>query len=364
MPIYTQIFGALSQDSENPLSRVSQANSCISLDPFAGCPLGCVYCYRYNSKRDASFDIPTRLFSDEELVEALITHPYFIPHKTVIGISVASTEAFLPEVADSTFNIMNLLVNKGYKNPFWLVIKTGIPKNSYSKFKYITARSRGVIISVSYSSMPSRIEPFRGDRFKNIEEAIRAGVHVSLHLRPIVPGWNDRYENIENSILEGAKRNCQSICVGGLRFLEGIKYAITKKYNLEFPNIKEDELEKTLPPKIMNFVAKALKKNNINLPVFTHSSEVISSFLGIPDYNLHEFRRSQNQFLEIPLKKQIDIERRKNKKVKDLIKEAIQELGLEDCKVSVRSKDIILSRKLTYSEERALIHRLGLEKFF
>lgn len=364
MPIYNQIFGAFSKDSSNPLSRISQANSCISLDPFVGCPLNCAYCYRHNSKRDTSHNIPKRIFNDEEIVDALITHPYFIPHKTIIGISTASTEAFLPKVADSTFKIMELLVSKGLKNPFWLVIKSGVSDNSYKRFKNIINNCKGIIISVSYSSMPPEVEPFRGNRFRNIKEAINAGAHVSLHLRPIVPGWNDRYKNIEKAILKGVREGCQSICVGGLRFLEGIKYAITKRGKLKFSNIGEDELKKILPSKIMGFVKKVLKEHNINLSVFLHSSEVISNFLGMPDYNLYRYRGDKKIFLRIPLNEQLNIEKRKNKTIKSLIKEAIQELGLKNCKVETRKERIILLKQLSYSEERALIHRLGLEKFF
>ncbi len=364
MPIYNQIFGALSQDSSNPLSRISQANSCISVDPFIGCPLNCVYCYRHNSKRDTGYNIPKRIFSDKEIVNALIAHPYFIPHKTIIGISTASTEAFLPKVAGSTFRIMELLVSEGLKNPFWLVIKSGISNNSYKRFKNIVNKCKGIVISISYSDMPPEIEPFRGNRFRNIKEALSAGVHVSLHLRPVVPGWNEKYESIEKAILKGTREGCQSICVGGLRFLEGIKYSITKKYKLKFPNIEEDELKKTLSPKIMSFVRKVLRERNINLPVFLHSSEVISNFLGIPDYNLYRYRGNGEVFLKIPLKEYLDIEKRKNKTVKSLIEEAVQELELKNCEVKIKKGRITLSRQLSYSEERALIHRLGLEKFF
>jgi len=364
MPIYEQIFGAFSQDSNNPLSRISQANSCISLDPFVGCSLSCAYCYRYNSKRDANVSTPRKLFADETLVKSLINNPYFIPSKTIIGIHTASTEAFSPEVADSTFNIMNLLVDKGYKNPFWLVIKSGIPKNSYKMFRYIVKRCKGIIISISYSDLPSSVEPFKNDRFKNIKEAIKAGVRISLHLRPVVVGWNDKYENIEKSILVGVKNGCQSICVGGLRFLKGIKYAITKKHKLRFPKIEENELKKTLSPKTINFINKVLKNYKINIPVFLHSSEMISNFLGISDYNLYKFRGNKKLFLRIPLREQAVIEKQKNKKTKKLIKEAIQELRLKNCKVEINCGNVTLSRILTYIEERGLIHKLGLEKFF
>jgi DNA repair photolyase len=182
--MYNQIFGAFSDNDGDPSSRISQANSCISLDPFTGCSLGCAYCYRHNSRRDDNSSKPVRIFKDEEMVDSLISNPYFIPNKTIIAMGIASTDSFLPQVRESSFGIMKLLANKGYKNPFWFVLKSGVPKGSYNDFKNIIDNGNKIIISVTYSGMPKEIEPFTGNRFANLKEAIDAGVNVSLHLRP------------------------------------------------------------------------------------------------------------------------------------------------------------------------------------
>lgn len=43
-------FGALSQD-EDIYSRICIGNSVMSLEPYKGCPLGCVYCMANNDIR-------------------------------------------------------------------------------------------------------------------------------------------------------------------------------------------------------------------------------------------------------------------------------------------------------------------------
>lgn len=49
-------IGALSQDPKSPLSRVCVANSCFSLEPARGCPLGCAYCIAGNDCRNLLID--------------------------------------------------------------------------------------------------------------------------------------------------------------------------------------------------------------------------------------------------------------------------------------------------------------------
>ena len=97
LTVYEQTFGALSQDPQSPYSRISVANSSFSLDPFVGCPGRCAYCVAASSARDLRClgadvrrvirpSIPRELFAGKELVEALVSHPGFIPDRSVVGI--------------------------------------------------------------------------------------------------------------------------------------------------------------------------------------------------------------------------------------------------------------------------------------
>lgn len=359
--MYNQIFGSFSDNDNDPSSRISQANSCIALDPYTGCSLGCAYCYRHNSKRDDNSFIPTRIFKDEEIVASLLSNPYFIPNKTVIGMGIASTDSFLPQVRESSFGIMKLLSNKGLKNPFWFVLKSGVPKDSYNNFKSIIDNGNKIIISVTYSGMPKEIEPFTGNRFANLKEAISAGVDVSLHLRPIVYGWNDNREKLQEVILEGINNGCTSICIGGLRYLDGVEKAIVEKYKINFPEVEKSDLIKTLPSQVDNVVRDILVANGIEVPLFFHSSEVISHYLRIPDYNLSRYRK-ENCLLEIPEEEIASIENKKGKNIEQLIRESLNELRI-NTEVNKDGNKFFLQDKLNYKEERGLIHRLGLDKF-
>lgn len=359
--MHKQIFGSFSKDHNNPLSRISQANSCISLDPFVGCSLGCAYCYRHNSKRDSDSSKPRRIFKDEDIVNSLVNNIYFIPNKTIIGLGVASTDSFLPGVRESSFNIMNILSKMGYKNPFWFVIKSGVPKNSFKKFQKIVKNGNKIVISISYSGMPKNVEPFSGNRFANIKEVIRAGVDISLHLRPIVPGWNDTYSNLERIVKSGVENGCTSVCVGGLRYLDGVENAIVEKYGISFPGIKKSDLVKTLPRLSEKNIKEIFINNKITIPLFKHSSEMISYYLGIKDYNMY-FYRKEGCFLQIPEKGIVMIERNSNKSIIKLIEEALGELKLKSRVIKQKNR-YFLSKKLNYIEERGLLHRLSLSKF-
>ncbi|MDO8537756.1 MAG: hypothetical protein Q7S21_02625 [archaeon] len=289
-----QIFGSFSKNGNTPLSRISQANSCISLDPFTGCPLDCAYCYRHNCERDTNEIIPHRIFSDEQIVEALVKHPYFVSDKTVISIGTGSTDPFLEQTKESTFNIMDLIQDKGLRNPFWIVTKKGIPKGYDKRFASITKKSKGIVVSISYSGMPSKIEPYQSNRFTNLKSTKAAGVKLSLHFRPIIPTWNDAQANIKQVLEKSDEFDC--ICIGGLRFLEGIKYSIVKLHGLEFPKIPENKLQKELSKETQQTIFRIAKTLKIKIPIFLNSSCAISYLLGSGDYNA-TFIRDTNSCL-------------------------------------------------------------------
>lgn len=61
-------IGALSQDPKNPLSRVCVANSCFSLEPVRGCPLGCAYCVAGNDCRNLLLNDNVRALMKKRIV--------------------------------------------------------------------------------------------------------------------------------------------------------------------------------------------------------------------------------------------------------------------------------------------------------
>ncbi|HLC45521.1 MAG TPA: hypothetical protein VJI67_01475, partial [archaeon] len=353
-----QIFNAFSQDDASPLSRVSQSSSGISIDPFSGCPLGCAYCYRNNSKRDALKMRPTRLFSDEELVDALVEHPFFAPHNTVVSICTSSSDPFLAQTRDSTFNIMQLLLDKGYRNPFWIVTKVGVPAGCAERLKPIAAKSRGVVISVCYSGMPASIEPYRANRLGNLEEAREAGAKLSLHFRPIVPGWNDGRENIKRVLEKSAGFDC--VCVGGLRLLRGVKESITKVRKLSLQLRPKSEIAKELPPQTLESVLAAARELRLSIPLFLHASCAISYLLQSPDYNATFLRDLKScNASDCPSQQRLMCRSLEGKIMGDRTR-LLRELKL-DGQLAVTQKGFVFSKKQPVAGECACVQRCAFE---
>jgi len=377
--ITEQIFGALSQDSENPLSRVSVANSSFSLDPFRGCPARCSYCtvagasrdiIIVRDKKDDKFRVqlpskPEMLFSGYQLAEALIRHPAFIKDRSVISIGTGSTEAFLPEVERETWNIMEAMLKEGYKNPFWIATKMSIPdqfaQTWSDRFLRLTQNGIRVLLSVTHSGAPSWVEPYQGNRFRNMELMKSSGAHISLHLRPIIRGVNDSRDCLAKA-LDTSMPIAEAVCVGGLRNDSGVGIAWKVVYKLS-PSLlpPTTNREKTIPDGYVERVREYLVQRGwATVPIFTKSSEVISKLLGLPEYNLYKYRPDDTKcFLSIPRAVQNKVRLAYGMSVADLIKSTSKTIGLIGISAKLDGEEITLNRDLSYQEHRALIHAIG-----
>ena len=91
---------------------------------------------------------------------------------------------------------MEYIVSLGYKNPFWIVTKAGIPDGIQDKLKMIVDHGNHIMISICWANNPKEIEPSRNNRFRNIEKLKGTGVCVSWYLRPLVKEWGGRIKII------------------------------------------------------------------------------------------------------------------------------------------------------------------------
>lgn len=375
--IYEQTYGALSQDEHNPLSRVEVANSTFSLDPSRGCPLGCAYCVVGSSQRDLKvqghtgdnpreFFIkkPEILFPGESVIKALVEHPAFIKDKSVLSISTASSEAFVPPNGEETWGILNFLAKNKYQNPVWIVTKFGIPIEEVEKwqkrFREVTSKGLRIIISVSYSNLPKEIEPYQADRFASIEKLMDSGVYLSHHLRPVIRKINDDEASIEKC-LKRSLPIVKSVCVGGLRLDPGIVLAWKHANKLPTDILPSTPGVKDIPDDYMDRVKAKIKEMGFNTPVFARSSEVISNACGWNrDYNLNDYRgEAEEIFLRVPVSRQKEVAAQSGRTVIELIREAANDIGLQEISFWQQGEEFKVRQKLNYQENRALIHAIG-----
>ena len=290
-------YGVLVPDVNHPLSCVSVSNDSLSIDLWTGCSWQCRYCHVQGTHSDLRNDgrmlkIPKRrsVFSIKEIIDSLVEHPFFTPNETIISIGTASTEPFVKgPVSESTFDIMFEFIERGLKNPFWIITKAGIPRHRKQSMAKIVQSGSPLMISICWANNPNTIEPVNNNRFRGIEEAKEAGATISWHLRPIVNEWSGSERNIEMMMLWVNKNYhsmIDSIVPGGLRWTEGIEYGLEELSGIEMPKIPKKDNVKYFSPALWKKISRLSKELFPCVPLYQKSSCCMSKMLMVPSINL------------------------------------------------------------------------------
>lgn len=292
-------FGVLVPDYNHPLSCVSVANSALSIDLWVGCSWQCAYCHVQGSSQDLADNgaMPRRTqrrtqHTINEIIDALIEHPFFVADETTISIGTASTEPFAPSVIKSTFEIMDTFIQRGFKNPFWIVTKYGIPRGRKNDFRRIVQATKGLMISLCWANNPEEIEPVQNDRFANAKDAKDAGAVLTWYMRPLSPEWSGTREGIENMMLHVTKlpvsQMISAIVPGGLRWSEGIENAVKEVRGLATPDftILTDNGKGDLSHELADAILELAKEHFPGLPVFFKSSCALTHMLEVASLSL------------------------------------------------------------------------------
>lgn len=308
-------FGVLTNDINSPLYSVSVSNSSLSIDIWSGCAYGCKYChvqgiYSYIKDEGQMKKKPVlnTKHSIDDIISELVEHPFFEKDITIISIGTGSTEPFGNiEVTQSTIDIMNSFVKRGYKNPFWIVTKAGIPKKIIGDLEEIANNGNKIMISICWANNPQNIEPVKNKRFKNVDllKNIK-NVYVAWYMRPLVAEWGANEKTLEymfKYVYENYGDSIDMIVPGGMRWTSGIEYALTQINKVVLPNLIKDDNKKTLDDKIMSTIKNLSSKFFPNIPVFFNSSCALSYMLEKSSISLVNNIKEKNcHFSECPLK--------------------------------------------------------------
>lgn len=284
------MYGVLAMDYDNPLCCVSEANNSFSIDYWKGCSFQCAYCHVQGIYEDLDenykmfrYPRPRSKFSIEEIINELIKHPFFEKDLSIISIATSSTEPFANHmVTESTLKIMEYFVMMGYKNPFWIVTKAGIPDNINKRLKKITDNGNKIMISFCYAGNPKDIEPMQNDRFKNIESLKGTGVSTSWYLRPLVIEWGANSYHLEEmvkDISEKYGKYIDMIVPGGLRWTDGIEFGMHIQKGKNMPKLIKEFDAKTLSSEIENKIIELCNEYFPEKPVYFNSSCAMSHML-------------------------------------------------------------------------------------
>jgi len=305
-------YGALVPDSNHPLSSVSVSNSSLSIDLWVGCAWQCRYCHVQGTFQDLTDKgtMPRKprrrnSFTVDQILDELVKHPFFVADETIISIGTASTEPFAPAVSDSTFEIMDAFIQRGLRNPFWIVTKGGVPKGRKLDFARISKATRGLMLSLCWADNPNTIEPAHNNRFLNAEEAKEAGATIAWYMRPIVPEWSGTRDRIEMMMLWVKKHYSEVIDMivpGGLRWTEGIENGLVEIHKLPMPNIPRDDNVKLLPQELVDSIFSLSAEHFPGIPIYLKSSCALTRMLKIPSItSVQVFARQECESSRCPL---------------------------------------------------------------
>jgi len=308
------------------MKNVTQLKSWLNIEHSTGCPYQCAYCYRHD---EGVFELrkPKPLASIGNIIKELENYPFFEPGQTHLSISGTKSDAFLPQTRTRTFQILDYLEDKSYKNPVSIVTKSNLTETDGEKlaqYKKITP-----FIFVSYSVMPSSIESASNfGRVATMKLLKKKGVKVILYWRPLIRGINTSSRLLKR-VLSVGERYADAYVLSGLKITAKIAEYIESK-GIQLPNESWDATHKILPDRVKNKILKLYNEANCKKPLFYRSSCAVSYLEGQPDFNAHWINRKKNCSTKCPEDQQKRCKQQSKRKYMEKISPIITNCTIEE----------------------------------
>ncbi len=181
-----------------------------------GCSYGCAYCYIY----DMGFTSKPKPYplTGLQLAYALAVNPYLVPGPQGTLLAFGSvTEPFMDETFSRTIEYLRA-TREYLGNPQQISTKTALKGERLEEFIKAVDPRIDVLVSMTTISMWRRLEPGASspeERFEFMRQLSSRGIHVTLFLRPIIPGVTDR--EMERIIAKAAEAGVKAVVPGTLR---------------------------------------------------------------------------------------------------------------------------------------------------
>ncbi|QMS86077.1 hypothetical protein HUN01_00135 (plasmid) [Nostoc edaphicum CCNP1411] len=266
------------------LDIVDYRKSGLSLNHIVGCPLNCAYCVRHFFD---NFDLkkPTILATDEEAVNTLVSHQFFIPHLTPLQLFNRATDPFLPDVRLHTHKVLQLLDERAFTNLMLIITRYKVTAEDMELLESL--RHLRVTLLVTYSGLPDgEIEPLSHSITRKSIETIakqKRRTKLILYWRPIVPGWNDDEETIRHTL--SVAEQADAIAYTGL-FYRPEQENYFDKEGIKIP-YELTHRRKILPAETEARILKLYNEFGGSTPLFRKTSCAVSFAHELPDYNGH-----------------------------------------------------------------------------
>ena len=208
-----------------------------------GCSFGCLYCYIW----DMGFPAKPRPYplSGLQLAYALAINPAIAIGRCGSLLAFgAVTEPFLQETSERTYEYLSVISSE-FGNPIQLSTKAKLGPADAVRLAS-TCRDASILVTVVTHSLHKTLEPGAPspkERYETIKNLSKSGLHVSLFLRPILPGL--RLNEFREILSESKRSGVGGAVLGTLRVTEGI---IKRLKAAGYPHL--DEVVKRVPGKL------------------------------------------------------------------------------------------------------------------
>jgi DNA repair photolyase len=267
---------------ERARSVVEYRKSGLSLNHIQGCPLDCAYCIRHTyglwDQRE-----PRALMTDAEAVEALVNHPYFLPHVTPIQVFNRATDPFLPAVRPHTFAVLENLDQRGLTNHTLVITRAQTKQSDVDRLNQL--RRLKVTLLFTYSGInDQRIEPYpssvAAESLKVMSTPRDRRYRTILYWRPLVPGLNDSPDHIGRAY--ELSKHADATVFTGLFYRDEIA-AYYRAHHLPEP-YADTARRKIVPETLERRIVSAFDGSG---SLFRKTSCAVAYAHGLPDYNGH-----------------------------------------------------------------------------
>ena len=245
---------------------IEHLKSGLSVSTHVGCTMSCSYCVL--SSLNGFENGPRADAQPRQILEALLSgKELFIDGQTPLIIN-NRTDPMLPDVAESTRELLVLLADSGIASPVLLITK-------FPPQKWLTPffdRLRLMYI-YSYSGLPTDFN------HRLLEAHLpRIGDHVPPrsrfhYFRPIIPGQNDAPGQILGCLSAFHDAGFSGSVMTGLRITAENRGLVDE--NTAF-DPQHKLLQKGLYPRVLELLAA----QGLSYPVYRHTSCAIAAFLG------------------------------------------------------------------------------------
>lgn len=172
-----------------------------SMNPYAGCEHGCIYCYARNSHEywgySAGIEFETRILvkvNAPALLRQTLAHPRWQPHPIMLA---GNTDCYQPIEREYRLTRQLLEVLLAFRHPVSIITKNALILRDIDILQEL-ARYRLVHVYITVTTLKEELrqhlEPRTAAGSRRIEVIRRlraAGIPTGVMVAPIIPGLND-----------------------------------------------------------------------------------------------------------------------------------------------------------------------------